>query len=217
MKAVIQCSASKQGKLWVWQDRPVKFVAHPELCAGSDESLYCRPDDLIPGFDYSWRRKLDAYNRLGSNPNGLSKAGDLYKPREYRELVDALGWENTFILSAGWGLVQADFLLPSYDITFSSRADRYKRRTKHDRYDDYNHLAVAGIGRDEGIHFFGGNDYLPLYYDLTRHLPGRKVIHHKSKRIQRQEGYVYVKYTTTRSTNWHYSCVRDFIKGRVKQ
>jgi hypothetical protein len=68
---------------------------------------------------------------------GLLPAWQLYDRPVYRELVHALGAENVFILSAGWGLLSADFLTPNYDITFSKTAKRYKRRRVRDRYRDF--------------------------------------------------------------------------------
>ena len=72
-------------------------MAHPELCRPSNEVLYFRPDDRIPGYEYTWRQGLVSYNRLGKNPYGLSRAAGLYKAATYRELADACGWANTFL------------------------------------------------------------------------------------------------------------------------
>jgi hypothetical protein len=40
-------------------------------------------------------------------------------------------------LSAAWGLVGANYLLPEYDITFSTMAESYKRRRKQNVYRDF--------------------------------------------------------------------------------
>jgi hypothetical protein len=40
-------------------------------------------------------------------------------------LVEKFGIEKVFILSAGWGLIRADFLTPNYDITFSGSAEAF--------------------------------------------------------------------------------------------
>ena len=215
MKVIIQCCASKRDRPWRWQGKPVRFVAHPALYERSEVAVYFRPDDPIPGYPYTWRQGLVSYNETGKNPDDLCRAGDLYEPRAYRQLVDTCGWEHTYILSAGWGLVRADYLLPWYDITFAGRADPCQRRRKGDPYDDFNQLAEADVDPEESICFFGGKDYLPLYYQLTRELPGRKLIYHTSKRLKKEEGYEYVEYVTARRTNWHYSCVEDFVAGRL--
>ena len=54
----------------------------------------------------------------------------LYKNSAYEYLVNQLGEDKVFILSAGWGLIPAPFLTPDYDITFSGNAEAYKRRRK---------------------------------------------------------------------------------------
>jgi len=178
---------------------------------------YCRPDDPIPSSSRTWRQELLSYNQRGTNPDGLLRAADLYAHSVYRELVKEYGWANTFILSAGWGLVRADFLLPSYDITFSSQASACNRRRKSDRYDDFNHLSdYHGIHLEDTVYFCGSNDYLPLYYRLTRDLSGRKVIYHKAQSPPKEEGYVYIQYITRQSTNWHYTCAREFIQGKLQ-
>ena len=61
------------------------------------------------------------------SPFGLLPAYQLYENSTYNRLVDRFGLSNVYILSAGWGLIPADFLTPHYDITFSASADAYKR------------------------------------------------------------------------------------------
>ena len=90
---------------------------------------------------------------------GLLPAWQLYDRPVYRELVHALGAENVLILSAGWGLLSADFLTPNYDITFSTTAERYKRRRVRDRYRDF---CMLSGDRIEPVVFLGGKDYVPL-------------------------------------------------------
>ncbi|MHB0665642.1 hypothetical protein ACX4MV_12140, partial [Roseomonas mucosa] len=88
---------------------------------------------------------------------GLWIAGKLYRPKAYALLLEKLGIERLFILSAGWGLVRADFLLPDYDITFSTSAEPWKRRRASDKFSDFNALERT----QEDIVFLGGKDYLP--------------------------------------------------------
>ena len=219
-KVVFQCSSRKHENLWTYEGQRIEFVAQPEQCGGSTGFLYSRPDDLIPNTNKTWRRELEDYSRrhsgTGDNPDDLLKAWELYKPKEYGLLVSRFGYKNVFILSAGWGLTRSDFLLPHYDITFSRRAkEAYKKRKKTDTYSDFNHLA-KDIEQSDTIYFFGCNDYLPLYYHLTRDLPGTKIIFHKSEKPPQERGYKYCKYVTTQSQNWHYPCVRDFIDGKLR-
>lgn len=221
MKIIIQCCSEKNGRMWTSSEfgvQKVKFVAHPDYCEERRSFINCRPDDHIPRDPITWRQYLITYNQSGENPDGLLKAGDLYKHPIYRMLVNKFGWENTFILSAGWGLVRSDFLLPYYDITFSSKADDCKKRKKGDIFHDFNHLTQnSETDQEDQIYFFGGIDYLPLFYQLTTNHRGRKVVYHKALKIPRQEGYEYFQYSTRRSTNWHYSCAEDFIKGNLDQ
>src|SRR5213592_4041525 len=166
MKIVIQCSSTKDDLAGTFavNGRRVKFIAHPELHPLIDTHVLSRPDDQIPVISTTWREHLVAYNANDSNPDGLLQAGALYSRPAYRALLRSVGYENLYILSAGWGLIRSDFLLPDYDITFSSQAEGWKRRTKRDAFRDFAHLTSAAVGRDETVYFFGGKEYLPLYY-----------------------------------------------------
>jgi hypothetical protein len=146
MIVVIQCAASKAhnaGHLLTPAGAPVTFVAHPEIASADNEHVHARPDDDF-GSGKSWRDVLMDYNNNPrGNPLGLVTAYRLYDNAVYQRLVDKLGIANVYILSAGWGLLRADFLTPYYDITFSPRArgdDAYKRRRKADRYEDFRML-----------------------------------------------------------------------------
>ena len=99
------------------------------------------PDDLARD-GRTWRSHLLDYNRRAEGDSlGLLPAWQLYRPPVYSELAAAFGLENLFILSAGWGLLAADFLTPYYDITFTNQADRYKRRyAGRDRFADFRML-----------------------------------------------------------------------------
>lgn len=139
MKLVIQCSATKDdaaGSFTVNGQR-VKFVAHPELHRETASYVLFHPDDVIPSTSTPWRGHLVTYNRRSDNPDRLLRAADLYSPPVYRRLLNHVGTESLFILSAGWGLIRSDFLLPDYDITFSSQAEPWKRRMKRDRFSDF--------------------------------------------------------------------------------
>ena len=148
------------------------------------------------------------------NPDCLLAAADLYGPPVYRRLLHHVGRENFFILSAGWGLISADFLLPDYDITFSSQSEPWKRRTSRDRFADFVQLTQADIVDDESVYFFGGKDYLPLYRHLTHTLVARKVIYFASQNIRTHEAFEYIRYGSS-GTNWHYRCAADFIEGKI--
>jgi hypothetical protein len=112
--------------------RPVVFVANPELAPPDDSVSYARPDDISDS-GKSWRDVLLEYNETGGdNALGLCPGYQLYQNRIYAQLVDRFGLRKVYILSAGWGLIRADFLTPHYDITFKQGAERFKRRKKQD-------------------------------------------------------------------------------------
>lgn len=213
MKVVIQCAASKDpsaGYFRTSDGTPIKFVANPAACSQDTGYLYARPDDPadVPG--QTWRDRL-----LGAIPagaTGLMPAHKLYRHAAYGALVERYGLENVFILSAGWGLIRADFLTPQYDITFSAAAGPCLRRRQRDRYADFKHL-TAEVG-DEVV-FFGGKDYLPLFCELTADVGATKTVFYNSASPPITPGCQLVRYVTTTRTNWHYGCAVDFIAGRV--
>ncbi len=131
----------------------------------------------------------------------------------YGRLVVRLGLENVYVLSAGWGLIRADFLTPYYYITFSSRADTYKRRRKTDRYDDFRMLPDDA---KNDIVFFGGKDYLPLFCSLTDTVRGGKVVFFNSASVPRLNGCTLRRFETTTRTNWHYECANVFLDGTIR-
>lgn len=217
MKVVIQCSSSKSKRAgsFTLSGRHVKFVAHPELHTDlNGKTALFRPDDLNPTTLITWRDHLLVYNQRSENPGLLLQAVNLYAPEIYRRLLQHVGVGNLFILSAGWGLIKADFLVPDYDITFSFQAEPWKRRTKDDEFHDFVQLAQGDITAGEQVYFFGGKDYLPLYYSVIKNLVARKVIYFTSNHIPRENGFEYIHYGF-RGTNWHYRCAKDFIEGRI--
>ena len=183
----------------------VEFVAQPDEAVNRDNGVvYARPDDV--GEDgLTWRQKLVEYNGSSakSGQSGLLPAYQLYKPGIYRRLVDVFGPDNVYILSAGWGLVRASFKLPKYDITFSSSADRCKKRGKRDEYADFNQLDEDS---DEALLFFGGNDYLSLFCEMTESWRGRRVVYFRSRKEPEYPGVEFVRFESLASTNWHYGC-----------
>jgi len=218
MKIVIQCAASKvpdAGSLTDAHGTPVLFVANPGLAPHSETCIYAHPDDPA-GNGLTWRDLLVEYNNeykhTGANRLELLPAYRLYRHQVYRQLVDRYGVGNVFILSAGWGLISADFLTPKYDITFSASADKYKRRSKRDRYNDFRMLPDDG---DEQVVFFGGKDYLPLFCNLTQEYRGRRLVFYNSGSPPEAPDCTLIRYSTTTRTNWHYGCARDFMARKI--
>lgn len=112
MIVVIQCAAKKQpnaGHLRARSGKPVLFVAYPHAAPPAEGIEYAHPD-APTDTGLTWREVLDQYNlSIAANPLGLLRAVDLYVNPIYRRIVERFGLANTYILSAGWGLISADF------------------------------------------------------------------------------------------------------------
>lgn len=216
---VIQCAGRKSPKAGYFQTKDgqrVVFVACPETAPRQEGTLYARPDEVSDDGEHTWRERLLSYNaQPRSNVCDLLPAWRLYRPGEYRALVDVFSSLHVFILSAGWGLIRSDFLTPYYDITLSrpsDKAERYKWRRPSDHYEDFCHLTADDA---EPIIFMGGKNYRPLFENLTSDTRTRKTIYYRSDTVQRRPGFTYERYDSRRSTNWHYSCAKDLIAGRL--
>ena len=150
------------------------------------------------------------YNKTPlNNPFGLLPAIDFYENDVYRQLAAKVGRSNTYILSAGWGLITADFLTPAYDITFSAAAEAYKRRRRTEPYRDLCMLPAT----DRPVLFFGGKDYVPLFCELTKHVSGPRTVFYNSASPLAAPGCLLQRFDTSTRTNWHYECVRAFVAG----
>ncbi|TAI65602.1 hypothetical protein [Bradyrhizobium sp. Leo170] len=215
MIVVIQCAAGKRpdaGCLETRDGRRVLFVADPSAAPTQDGVLYARPDEITEG-GRSWRDELLAYNKSsGRNPLGLLPAFELYQNEAYRRLEKKVGTQKLYILSAGWGLIAATFLTPSYDITFSAQAAPYKRRRNADRYND---LSMLTRDEQEPILFFGGNNYLPLFARLTGNARSERIVFFNSVQAPQIDGGRAIRFQTTTRTNWHYECIDAFLSGAL--
>ena len=215
MKVVIQCAASKMseaGYLRTADGRRVVFVAHPEAAPQSCDIVYARPDDVAENGE-TWRTKLLAYNGTELNNHGLLPAFRLYQRATYRGLAERFGRKNLFILSAGWGLITADFLTPAYDITFSASASLYKRRRTRDAFEDICQLDMSG---PSDLVFLGGKAYLEMFCRLTEDYAGRRVVFFNNATTPEAPGCNLVPYRTTTRTNWYYECADSLIAGRIE-
>lgn len=215
MKVVIQCAASKRASAGRMQRRdgsPVTFVADPAQAPRNGDLAYARPDGYSDD-GRCWRTSLLEYNQSpGGNPLKLLPAFELYENAVYGQLVEKFGIDKVFILSAGWGLIPADFLTPSYDITFSKSAAEYKRRHRAQTYLD---LSLFPADSGETFVFLGGKDYLPLFASLTHRAKGQRVVFYNSKVPPGVPRCTLLRYETTTRTNWHYECARALIEGRL--
>lgn len=215
MKIVIQCAASKErtgGFFLTSAGKPVKFLAHPEKAPTDSTYLFARPDDFAET-NRTWRDLVGQYNATtNANPFGLLPAYRLYSNPAYSALVDKFGIDNVYILSAGWGLIRADFLTPQYDITFSMAAEPFKRRKRNDRYDDFRQLTSNTADQ---IVFFGGKDYLPLFCRVTSDTRSERIIFYNAMKTPSVPNCCLIKYETAMRTNWHYACATDFLAQRI--
>ena len=179
--AVILCAARKHNDAGYFRKRNgrlVRFVAQPDLAPPSKIYSYARPDD-VADVGATWRELLTDYNKRDRDANqlGLLKAWQLYRHKTYGQLVRQLGEENIYILSAGWGLLPANYLTPLYDITFSPLAEDYQRRNKGDLYRDLPLLTNHG---NEPMVFFGSKFYISLFCNLTARHRGRRIVFYNS-------------------------------------
>jgi hypothetical protein len=216
MIIVIQCAAGKRpgaGHFVSPSGKPVVFVAKPLLAPADPAREYARPDDLsLTGL--SWRNVLLSYNETEKTDNRLRlyPAYKLYANQIYERLVERFGLRHVYILSAGWGLIAADFLTPYYDITFTRMAEAHKRRRATDLYDDF-HMLPDDTTDD--VLFFGGHDYLPLFSSLTESVRGRRTVFYNSELGPRLPGCTLRRFETNRRTNWHYECANAFLAGAI--
>jgi hypothetical protein len=216
MIVVIQCAAKKRdhaGHLKTADGRNVLFVADPRSAPPSDSHLYARPDDVSED-GLTWRDILLRYNRnTVRNELGLCRAVELYANPSYDRLAASVGAAQTYILSAGWGLIRGDFLTPNYDITFSASAEPYKRRKRTDSYRDLNMLPHR---TSDPIVFFGGKDYVPLFCELTESAVARRTVFFNSDSAPDAPGCSLTRFQTTTRTNWHYECLNAFLNGDIR-
>ncbi len=217
MIVVISCAGRKKPEAGYFQRRDgqrVKFVGDPEARHDDFGFERARPDDSSDT-GAPWRDRLVEYNdaySVDENPFGLLPAGRLYAHEVYGRLEQRYGLKGFYILSAGWGLIRADFLTPQYDITFSSRAKDYQRRSQRETWND---LICLPDETTEQVMFFGGKDYLPLFCRLTAQVRGERTVWTTSVDSRKAPGCRVRRYETRTRTNWHYECVRDFLDGKL--
>ena len=214
MNIIIQCAASKSAHANYLLDsngQSVLFVADPSLAPSTSNHVYARPDDRKSD-GTSWREVLVKYNQDDNkNPLKLLPCYQLYRNPVYGRLVERFGLDHVFILSAGWGLISADFLIPNYDITFSASAEKYKRRRKSAHHDDLQQLPLSSC---ENLIFFGGKDYIPLFCKLTQDYAGARFLPFNSISEPNAPDCKLVRFNTTTRTNWHYECARAYLEGK---
>jgi len=215
MIVVIQCANAKRaeaGCLRRHDGREILFVADPGKAPAHHQYVYARPDDMADG-SRSWRDCLLRYNKApANNPLGLLPAWQLYRNVTYASLADRYGPDRLYILSAGWGLLAAEFLTPKYDIAFRGQADRYKRRRKRDRYND---ISMLPEETDDPVVLLVSKDYVRLACDLTERIGGPRYLFFNSAVAPDAPGCILKRYETTTRTNWQYECANALIEGKI--
>ena len=212
-KIVMMCAGAKQPNSGlIFNEQNIKFRA-----VSSRNNNEYLPDDLINGIEnIRWRD----YVINNQNPETIPfRAYELYRRNEYTCLYNNFE-HNLYILSAGWGLVRADYRLPNYDITFSNVAPVSLNTRRNDNvnvipiYDDFNQLEV---NPEDDIIFVGGKKYINLFYELTQNLTNRKIIYYNSQNQPNPQlgNYVYRRYFINYFTNWHYELAHDLCQGLI--
>ena len=223
MIVVIQCASRKHhdaGHLHREDGQRVVFVAQPGLAHPTPGVCYAHPDDTSDT-GRTWREELVAYNSRhqaepGYNPHNLFPAWQFYTPPAYRQLAEAFGLDHLFILSAGWGLLPAEFLTPYYDITFSKTVRGESSHERRRKQDDYRDFPLPPIKAEEPIVFLGGKDYAHLFSAVTAGANGPRYLFHKSKEPPDAPGFQFRRYETTARTNWHYECAKALAEGKIR-
>jgi hypothetical protein len=157
------------------------------------------PDDFIPNSYKSWRKYLEEHQ----DDINLLMTYKLYSRKEYRCLYERFK-NSLYILSAGWGLVGAEFKLPYYDITFSSKSGSSNKRDKITDFKDFNQLDISD---NEDVVFIGTPNYVPLFIHLTKNLSNRKIIYWKSKSLKKikvNDTFEYCYFPNGTNRNWYY-------------
>jgi hypothetical protein len=227
---IFMCASSKKfPKIDQILPKEIQFKAK----SNPSKNIY-KPDDLVPlaiqesikkglnnditSLDKMTWRNLIELNSIQNFLN-LRPAYDLYDKNYNRmDVYTALfkAFQDKFyILSAGWGLINAEFKIPSYDITFSQgqNIDPQIIRLEGDHYNDFNELSKKESNED--IVFIGSPSYLPSFYKLTKSLSNRrKIIFWKKSGTPSEfpapdKTYEFIKYQSNNNIAWHYELVTN--------
>lgn len=205
-KVVMICASMKNGEYLKYMNNDIHFKA----VSIPNENTY-RPDDLIPNENITWR------NYICENQSKIPlQAYELYTRDIYRSLFKRFG-NNLYILSAGWGLVRANYGLPKYDITFSRGKNQENNRRVYNTpvYSDFNQLSVDN---KEDIVFVGTPDYLQLFFKCTEDLSNRKIIYYKKDNLPNthrppNNSFLFIRYITNTRMKWYYELAMDLVKN----
>ena len=219
-KVVMICAKEKKGNSNIIHENfnhPITFVAQPN---GVNTFL---PDGDIPNLNMTWRD----YVTNNQNNNVIPfKSYQLYIHGVYQNLFNFFRY-RLFILSAGWGLVKAEFRLPNYNITFSSSAKpEYKRvfNNLDPSFNDFNDLTynhnVGLNSENEDIVFIGGRTYIKQFIARTDGIGKNKIIYHFGNEplVVLPDNFFYVQYVPNNPNNyrtWHYELAQKYADGEI--
>ena len=194
------------------EGKNVKFVTQPDLAPDGD-FLYALPDDTDSG-GVSWREKLSNYNSefrdSGKNPYDLLPAWKIYQNKIYEDLKNEYGEDRLYILLAGWGIVRADFLIPASEITFTAKLHNRNYNLKDGFYRHYNMLPDDTC---EPVVFFGRDECIPLFCDLTGKIPGKRYAFYKGKRPPVPDCELREFRPSDGNSIWYYEVARKFMES----
>ena len=193
-----------------------KAVSNPDnnVFLPSDEV----PDRLVTNYKKNW------YEYIQENQHTIvSMAYQLYVHAAYANLFHALN-NSFYILSAGWGLVNAKYKLPDYNITFSGNTIETKRNAHNEHlFHDFNQLAediTNSKSEHEDIIYIGGVSYRQQFYTLTENLKNRKIIYYIGKEVPILPNQTFIArrfYPNNPNlhTNWHYDLAQIIAQGQI--
>jgi hypothetical protein len=204
-KVVMVCAGRKNNSFFTAYPNE-NFVNNPE------NNFEYHPDDIMNNSITSFRE----YLINNQNDTNLLRAYQLYSRNEYQYLYNKFK-KSFYILSAGWGLVNSEFRLPKYDITFSI-ANKVPLNTRRNKnlispvYDDFNQL---NANDKEDIIFIGGKEYLNLFFKLTQNLDNRKIIFYFGANNlpmpnRNKKSFIFINYPSNNNRGWHYEVARYF-------
>jgi len=216
MIAVIQAAACRPpdtGHMKTRDGRRVLFVADPDQAPGDPGICHARPDSRS-NFCITWRKLVVGYNENPrDNPLGLLPAWQFYRHAIYARLVEQLGANRTYVLSAGWGLIKASFLIPNYDISLSPDVEPFRRRNAADAYDDF---CMLPANSEEDLYFFGNEEYVPLFCHLTAAHRGRRIVFYHGANPPTAPGCTLRKFEPGSGRHWHHECAAEMLADRPK-
>jgi hypothetical protein len=208
-KVVMVCAGRKNNSF---------FTSYPDdnFVNKSNQPNEHHPDKKMENKKISWRE----YLLNNQNDKNLLEAYNLYTRNEYRSLYRKYN-NDFYILSAGWGLVNSEFKLPKYNITFSNGDNQTTKRNDNligaPYYKDFSQMNING---EEDIVYIGSPYYLPLFFQLTQNLKNRKIIYWKKSNTPLNypipnSTFVYKFYHTNTRTNWHYELAEKIANGII--